>query len=79
MQGIVCSGIAYFMQGVVNKSRGPVFVTAFSPLSMIITAVLGAIVLAEQVHLGRYIHSLSIITLHFPSYNLEGLNAISSS
>lgn len=53
-QGIVCSGIAYYVQGVVNKSRGPVFVTAFSPLSMIITAVLAAIVLAEQVHLGRY-------------------------
>lgn len=53
-QGIVCSGIAYYMQSVVNKSRGPVFVTAFSPLSMIITAVLAAIVLAEQVHLGRY-------------------------
>lgn len=53
--GIVCSGIAYYVQSVVNKSRGPVFVTAFSPLSMIITAVLGAIVLSEQVHLGRFI------------------------
>ncbi|KAG6432621.1 hypothetical protein SASPL_104202 [Salvia splendens] len=53
--GIVCSGIAYYMQSVVNKSRGPVFVTAFSPLSMIITAVLGAIVLSEQVHLGSLI------------------------
>ncbi|KAL1543840.1 WAT1-related protein-like protein [Salvia divinorum] len=53
--GIVCSGIAYYMQSVVNKARGPVFVTAFSPLSMIITAVLGAIVLSEQVHLGSLI------------------------
>ncbi|CAI9114616.1 OLC1v1015375C3 [Oldenlandia corymbosa var. corymbosa] len=52
--GVVCSGIAYYMQSVVNKVRGPVFVTAFSPLSMVITAVLGAIVLAEQIHLGRY-------------------------
>lgn len=53
LQGVVCSGIAYYVQGVVNKARGPVFVTAFSPLCMIITAVLGAIILAEQVHLGR--------------------------
>ncbi|XP_057795783.1 WAT1-related protein At1g21890-like [Salvia miltiorrhiza] len=53
--GIVCSGIAYYMQSVVNKARGPVFVTAFSPLSMIITAVLGAVVLAEQLHLGSLI------------------------
>lgn len=53
-QGVVCSGIAYYVQGVVNKVRGPVFVTAFSPLCMIITAVVGAIVLAEKMHLGRY-------------------------
>lgn len=37
------------------KEQGPVFVTAFSPLAMIITAALAAIILAEQVHLGRYI------------------------
>ncbi|KAL0360229.1 UNVERIFIED_CONTAM: WAT1-related protein [Sesamum radiatum] len=59
--GIVCSGIAYYMQSIVNKSRGPVFVTAFSPLSMIITAVLGAIVLAEQVHLGSLIGAVIIV------------------
>ncbi|KAI3464501.1 hypothetical protein Pfo_021164 [Paulownia fortunei] len=59
--GIVCSGIAYYMQSVVNKVRGPVFVTAFSPLSMIITAVLGAIVLAEQVHLGSLIGAVIIV------------------
>ncbi|KAK6132009.1 hypothetical protein DH2020_034235 [Rehmannia glutinosa] len=59
--GIVCSGIAYYMQSVVNKVRGPVFVTAFSPLSMIITAVLGAIVLSEQVHLGSLIGAVIIV------------------
>ncbi|XP_075497064.1 WAT1-related protein At1g21890-like [Primulina tabacum] len=59
--GIVCSGIAYYLQGVVNKVRGPVFVTAFSPLTMIITAVLGAIVLSEQIHLGSLIGAVIII------------------
>ncbi|XP_073315239.1 WAT1-related protein At1g21890-like [Primulina huaijiensis] len=59
--GIVCSGIAYYLQSVVNKARGPVFVTAFSPLSMIITAVLGAIVLSEQVHLGSLIGAVVIV------------------
>ncbi|CAN1352812.1 WAT1-related protein At1g21890 [Linum perenne] len=38
--GIVCSGAAYYIQGVVIKERGPVFVTSFSPLCMIITAIL---------------------------------------
>ncbi|KAJ6997849.1 WAT1-related protein [Populus alba x Populus x berolinensis] len=52
--GVVCSGIAYYVQGVVIRERGPVFVTSFSPLCMITTAALGSIVLAEQIHLGRY-------------------------
>jgi hypothetical protein len=51
---VVCSGIAYYVQGVVIKERGPVFVTSFSPLCMITTAALGSLVLAEQIHLGRY-------------------------
>jgi len=53
MQGITCSGVGYYLQGVVMKSRGPVFVTAFSPLCMIIVAIMGFFILAEQVFLGR--------------------------
>ncbi|KAA8538497.1 hypothetical protein F0562_028132 [Nyssa sinensis] len=59
--GVVCSGIAYYVQGVVNKERGPVFVTAFSPLCMIITAVLGATILSEQVHLGSLIGAIIVV------------------
>ncbi|KAG2709042.1 hypothetical protein I3760_05G220600 [Carya illinoinensis] len=59
--GIVCSGIAYYVQGFVIKDRGPVFVTSFSPLCMIITAALGFIVLAEQVHLGSVIGAIIIV------------------
>ncbi|XP_028091703.1 WAT1-related protein At1g21890-like [Camellia sinensis] len=59
--GVVCSGVAYYVQGVVNKVRGPVFITAFSPLCMIITAVLGAIVLAEKIHLGSLIGAIIIV------------------
>lgn len=59
--GVVCSAIAYYMQSVVNKIRGPVFVTSFSPLSMVITAVLGAIVLAEQIHLGSLVGATVIV------------------
>lgn len=36
------------------KDKGPVFVTAFSPLSMVIVAVLSSFILAEQMFLGRY-------------------------
>ncbi|KAF4384324.1 hypothetical protein F8388_004557 [Cannabis sativa] len=59
--GVVCSGIAYYVQGMVIRERGPVFVTSFSPLCMIITFALGAIVLAEQVHLGSIIGAIFIV------------------
>ncbi|OIW02429.1 hypothetical protein TanjilG_05022 [Lupinus angustifolius] len=60
--GVVCSGMAYYIQGVVTRERGPVFVTSFSPLCMIITAALGSIVLAEQIHLGSIIGAIIIVT-----------------
>ncbi|KAA8538491.1 hypothetical protein F0562_028138 [Nyssa sinensis] len=37
------------------------FVTAFSPLCMIITAVLGATVLSEPIHLGSLIGAIIIV------------------
>ncbi|GMJ03072.1 Usually multiple acids move in and out Transporters 12 [Hibiscus trionum] len=59
--GIVCSGLAYYIQGVVMKDRGPVFVTAFSPLCMVIVAIMSSFILAEQMFLGRVIGAIIII------------------
>ncbi|KAF4373474.1 hypothetical protein F8388_025168, partial [Cannabis sativa] len=59
--GVVCSGLAYYIQGIIMKDRGPVFVTAFSPLCMVIVAILGAFILAEQMFLGRVIGAAIII------------------
>ncbi|XAR68980.1 hypothetical protein NMG60_11000410 [Bertholletia excelsa] len=59
--GIVCSGFAYYIQGVVMKDRGPVFVTAFSPLCMVIVAVMSTIILAEQMFIGRVIGAICIV------------------
>jgi hypothetical protein len=53
IQGIACSGVLYFVQGVVVKSRGPVFVTAVSPLCTVIVAIMGYFILAEELFLGR--------------------------
>ena len=53
-QGIISSGITYYVQGLVMKTKGPVFVTAFNPLCMVIVAALGSLILAEELHLGRY-------------------------
>ncbi|KAL5076632.1 hypothetical protein RYX36_015616 [Vicia faba] len=59
--GVICSAMAYYVQGVVTRERGPVFVTSFSPLCMIITAALGSLVLAEQVHLGSIFGAILIV------------------
>ncbi|PSS19921.1 WAT1-related protein [Actinidia chinensis var. chinensis] len=58
--GVISSGITYYVQGLVMKTRGPVFVTAFNPLCMIIVAVLGSIILAEKLHLGSIIGAIVI-------------------
>ena len=39
--------------GSVIKKRGPVFVSAFNPLSMVTVAILGSFFLAEEMYLGR--------------------------
>ncbi|XP_022732827.1 WAT1-related protein At4g08290-like [Durio zibethinus] len=58
--GVVSSGITYYVQGLVMKTRGPVFVTAFNPLCMIIVAALGSAILGEQIHLGSIIGGVII-------------------
>ncbi|KAL2544114.1 WAT1-related protein [Forsythia ovata] len=32
--GIICSGVAYYVAGIIMKIKGPVFVTSFNPLTM---------------------------------------------
>ncbi|KAJ6922301.1 WAT1-related protein [Populus alba x Populus x berolinensis] len=59
--GIFCSGLAYYIQGIVMKDRGPVFVTAFSPLCMVIVAVMSSIIWAEQMYLGRILGAIVIV------------------
>ncbi|KAI4381572.1 hypothetical protein MLD38_007633 [Melastoma candidum] len=59
--GIVSSSIAYYVQGLVMKKRGPVFVTAFSPLMMIIVAIMGSFMLAEKIYLGGVLGGVLIV------------------
>ncbi|KAM5556286.1 WAT1-related protein [Rosa sericea] len=59
--GVICSGLTYYIQGMVMKERGPVFVTAFNPLSMVIVAILSSIALSEILYLGRVMGAMVII------------------
>lgn len=59
------SGIKLFVQGIVGaglmltftawcvKMRGPVFVSAFNPLTLVLVAVAEFLLLGEKLHLGR--------------------------
>ncbi|MED6168837.1 hypothetical protein PIB30_015457 [Stylosanthes scabra] len=58
--GIVSSAIAYYAQGLVLQSKGPVFLTAFNPLCMIIVSILGYFLLSETLHLGSIIGAIII-------------------
>ncbi|KAF9688811.1 hypothetical protein SADUNF_Sadunf01G0026900 [Salix dunnii] len=59
--GIVTSSISYYVQGLVIKKKGPVFATAFSPLMMIIVAIMGSFILAEKIFLGGIVGSVLIV------------------
>lgn len=59
--GVVASGIAYYVQGLCMELKGPVFATAFSPLMMIIVAVMGSVILAESIYLGSVLGGVLIV------------------
>lgn len=59
--GIVSSSIAYYVHGQVMEKKGPVFVTAFSPLMMIIVAIMGTFILAEKLYIGGIVGALVIV------------------
>lgn len=60
--GVICSGVTYYIQGVVMQTKGPVFVTAFNPLSMVLVAIMSSFILSEIMFLGRIIGAVVIIT-----------------
>jgi len=61
VQGIVTSSIAYYVQGLVIQKTGPVFASAFSPLMMIIVAVMGSFILSEKIYLGGVLGAVLIV------------------
>lgn len=50
--GVVTSALAYYLQGWCMRTRGPVFAASFSPLMMIIVAIMGSITISEKIYLG---------------------------
>ncbi|XP_024021533.1 WAT1-related protein At2g39510 [Morus notabilis] len=59
--GVICSGLTYYIQGIVMQDKGPVFVTAFNPLNMVIVAIMSSFILSETMYLGRVIGAAVIV------------------
>ncbi|XP_051136843.1 WAT1-related protein At2g39510-like [Andrographis paniculata] len=59
--GVVASGITYFIAGVIMKEKGPVFLTSFNPLSLVIVAILSSFVFAEQMTVGKITGAIVIV------------------
>ncbi|CAK8543023.1 unnamed protein product [Lathyrus sativus] len=55
------SCLAYYVQGIVMQKKSRVFVTAFSPLMMIIVAIMSTFILAEKSYLGGVIGAILIV------------------
>lgn len=58
--GVVTSALAYYIQGLCMRIKGPVFATAFTPLMMIIVAVMGSVILSETIYLGSVLGGVMI-------------------
>ncbi|KAL1290580.1 hypothetical protein AAHE18_20G139900 [Arachis hypogaea] len=59
--GVVTSAIQFYVQGLVIKTTGPVFVTAFNPLRMIIVTAFASILLSEKLYLGSVIGGVVVV------------------
>ncbi|KAL0393537.1 UNVERIFIED_CONTAM: WAT1-related protein [Sesamum latifolium] len=59
--GIVASGVTYYLSGVIMKHKGPVFLTAFNPCTMVIVAILSSFIFHEQMTVGKVTGALVIV------------------
>ncbi|KAK4579079.1 hypothetical protein RGQ29_028950 [Quercus rubra] len=59
--GVACSGFTIYIQGLIMKQNGSVFVTTFNPLSTILVAILGSFILSKIMYLGSVIGAIVII------------------
>ncbi|GMI95453.1 Usually multiple acids move in and out Transporters 9 [Hibiscus trionum] len=59
--GVVLSALVYYLQTWCISNKGPVFAAMFSPLLVVIVAILSAIVFAERLHVGSLVGAFLIV------------------
>lgn len=55
IQGVVGSGLMVAFQAWCVRLKGPLYVSAFTPLKLIWVALAGSLILDEKIHMGRYV------------------------
>ncbi len=74
MQGVFGSGVTFYLQSWCISVRGPLYSAMFNPLCTVITTVFAAVVLREELHVGRSL-SLACIAwtpVHFSAHFCRG-------
>lgn len=64
MQGIVVTGLSYWLQLWAVEKKGPLFAASFTPLILLFTALLSAALWNDTLYVGRFL-SLDIYHHHF--------------
>lgn len=57
---MLASGLMFTFIACCVQMRGPLFVSAFNPLMLLLVAIAGSLVLNESLHLGRYVIVFSL-------------------
>lgn len=63
-QGVIVTGITYWLQVWAIEKKGPVFTAMFTPLALIITAIFSAFLWKEAIYWGRFIFHNFIYIYH---------------
>lgn len=59
------SGLEIFAESWINARRGPVFTAMFQPLRTVIVTFLAYMFLQEQIHIGRQVKLINLITTNY--------------
>ncbi|TKY61583.1 WAT1-related protein [Spatholobus suberectus] len=59
--GIICTGLAYCLMSWTIERKGPLYVSVFTPLQLVLTAILSWALLREKLYVGTAIGSLLIV------------------
>ncbi|KAL2345600.1 hypothetical protein Fmac_006885 [Flemingia macrophylla] len=59
--GVMCTGLAYCLMSWTIERKGPLYVAVFTPLQLVLTAILSWALLREKIYVGTAIGSLLIV------------------